>query len=213
MGKSTIGVMMETMGVPVHDSDAAVAYLLTRDSQARPAIACAFPHFEYPEIYEKKTYDLKRKELGDLVFNNDAHMQALESILHPLVRENQNEFIRAQKSKGRDIVCLDIPLLFETGAEQNVDYTMAVSAPDFIQRERVLARPKMSEEKFMAILERQMPDAEKCARSDYVIKTGLGRAHAMKALKIAMLDIRKKSGLLSEDDDNVNQNADHHLPE
>ena len=200
MGKTTIGTMMKTMNIPVHESDHIVHKLLQRSSIARPAIASAFPFFEHPEIYDKKTKDLKRKEFGDLIFNNDAHKATLESILHPLVQKSQNEFIRAEALKGRDIVCLDIPLLFETGAESRVDYTIVVSAPYFIQRERVLSRPKMSEEKFLAILEQQMPDAEKCARADYVIKTGLGRAHAMKSLRIALLDIRIKAGYIEDPD-------------
>lgn len=195
MGKTTIGTMMKTMNIPVHESDHVVHKLLQRSSIARPAIASAFPFFEHPEIYDKRTKDLKRKEFGDLIFDNDEHKATLESILHPLVQKSQNEFIRSQTLKGRDIVCLDIPLLFETGADRRVDYTIVVSAPYFIQRERALSRPKMSEEKFLAILEQQMPDAEKCIRADYVIKTGLGRASAMKELKsifLKLFDINKE---------------------
>lgn len=200
MGKTTIGTMMKTMNIPVHESDHVVHKLLQRNSIARPAIASAFPFFEHPEIYDRKTKDLKRKEFGDLIFNNDEHKATLESILHPLVQKSQNEFIRAETLKGRDIVCLDIPLLFETGSDSRVDYTMVVSAPYFIQRERALSRPKMSEEKFLAILEQQMPDAEKCTRADYIIKTGLGRAPSMKALKLALLDIRIKAGYIEDPD-------------
>lgn len=200
MGKTTIGSMMKTMNIPVHESDHVVHKLLQRNSIARPAIAAAFPFFEHPEIYDRKTKDLKRKEFGDLIFNSDKHKATLESILHPLVQKSQNEFIRSETLKGRDIVCLDIPLLFETGADSRVDYTIVVSAPYFIQRERALSRPKMSEEKFNAILEQQMPDAEKCTRADYVIKTGLGRAHAMKSLKLALVDIRIKAGYIEDPD-------------
>lgn len=200
MGKTTIGSMMKNMNIPVHESDHVVHQLLQRNSIARPAIAAVFPFFEHPEIYDKKTKDLKRKEFGDLIFNNDEHKATLESILHPLVQKSQNEFIRAETLKGRDIVCLDIPLLFETGADSRVDYSIVVSAPAFIQRERALSRPNMNEEKFIAILETQMPDAEKCTRADYVIKTGLGRAPAMKALKTALLDIRIKAGYIEDPD-------------
>ena len=200
MGKSTVGAMMQTMRIPVHESDHAVHKLLKRDSEARPAIAAAFPLYAFPDIYEKKTYDLKRKEFGELIFNNDEHRAMAESILHPLVQEDQKDFIRKSKLKGVDIVCLDIPLLFETGAEKRVDYTIAVSAPYLIQKQRVMERPNMTEEKFQSILERQLPDDEKCARADYVIKTGLGRAHAMKMLKNAINDIRIKSGLLPDPD-------------
>ncbi len=199
MGKSTLGAMMENMGVPVHDADEAVRILLKPKSEARPAIASAFPYFEFPNIYEKKTYNLKRKEFGDLIFSNNSHRENLEAILHPFVRKAQNEFIRAHSLKGRRIVCLDIPLLFETGGAQSVDYTITVSAPDFIQRERVLARPNMTEEKFNAILARQMPDAEKRTLSDYVIKTGLGRAQSMKELKGVIADINMIAATKSDD--------------
>jgi len=201
MGKSTIGAMMGTMNIPVHEADAAVHKLLKKDSQARPAIASAFPYFEYPEIYNRKTGEINRPAFGELIFNDDKNREILESILHPLVRKSQMEFIREYTLKGVDIVCLDIPLLFETGADQRVDYIITVSAPYFIQRERVLDRPNMSEEKFHAILERQMPDAEKCRRSDYVIKTGIGRAPAMQSLKTIITEIREKHFTLDVQDE------------
>ncbi len=190
MGKSTIGTMMKNMGIPVHEADTEVSYLLQRDSIARKAIAAAFPFFEFPQIYDKKTTNLKRNEFGDLIFNNDIYRQTLEEILHPLVHKSQNEFIREYTLKGYEIICLDIPLLFETGSQSRVDYTINVSAPYFVQRERALSRPNMNEEKFQAILTHQMPDAEKCSLSDYVIKTGLGHAHAMKELKQIITEIK-----------------------
>ncbi|MGH1403954.1 MAG: dephospho-CoA kinase [Alphaproteobacteria bacterium] len=183
MGKSTIGAMMRGMNIPVHEADHEVHALLKPDGGAYQAVVAAFPYFEYPNIYDRKTKLLKRKELGNLVFYDGAHRQTLESILHPLVRQAQDVFIRSFGLKGADMVCLDIPLLFETGAEKRVDYTVVVSAPYHLQRARVLERPGMSEKKFHAILERQMPDKEKCLHADYVIKTGLGRAYAMKELK------------------------------
>lgn len=198
MGKSTIGSMMKTMYIPVHESDHAAHKCLKRNHEARPAIAALFPHYEYPELYVKGTYNLKRKELGQLVFHNEYLRQELEAIIHPYVQEEQRDFIRKSKLKGRDIVCLDIPLLFETGAESRVDYTITASAPYLIQKQRVMDRATMSEEKFEQILERQLPDSEKCARSDYVIKTGIGRAHAMKQLKNIITDIKIKNGLLPD---------------
>ena len=193
MGKSTVGAMMNTLGIAVHDSDAVVHNLLQTESEARPAIAANFPYFDFPQIYEKKTYAINRRELGKLVFDNAELRERLEGILHPLVRKSQVEFIRQSQNKGLEMVCLDIPLLFETGAERRVDCTIVVSAPYFVQRARVMERPHMTEEKFQAILSRQMPDAEKCRRADYVIKTGLGRAHSMKMLKDVILDIREKT--------------------
>ena len=138
MGKSTIGNMMQNLHIPVHESDHAVHELLKPENPARKALAAAFPYYEYPEIYDRKTKALKRKEFGALIFNNDDLREKLESILHPLVQKAQNDFIRAEKSKGAKIVCLDIPLLFETGAEQRLDYTITVSAPAHIQRQRAL---------------------------------------------------------------------------
>ncbi len=193
MGKSTVGAMMKNMGIPVHEADFEVNKLLQAGSIARPAIAAAFPFFEHPELYDKKTKDLKRKEFSNFIFNNDEHRRTLESILHPLVRKSQNEFIRSSKLKGFQIICLDIPLLFETNAQERVDYTITVSAPYNIQRERALSRPNMNEAKFHAILERQMPDTQKCALSDYVIKTGLGHAYAMKELKAIIANIKSQN--------------------
>ncbi len=192
MGKSTIGAMMQNMNIPVHEADHAVHDLLQSDGDGYQGVVASFPYFDYPQLYDRKTKLLKRKALGDLVFNDSAHRTTLEAILHPLVREVQNKFIRSCTAKGVEMVCLDIPLLFETGAEQRVDYTIVVSAPYHLQRARVLDRPGMSEEKFLAILDRQMPDKEKCLRADYIIKTGLGRAHAMKDLCAAIDDIRQK---------------------
>lgn len=194
MGKSTAASMLEQLGVPVHDSDAEVHRLLAEDHQARIAIGAAFPYFKYFAIYGRKDKSgmrsIKRDKLGKLVFKKPEEREKLEGILHPLVRQKQNDFLRKQRSQGRDIVALDIPLLFETGADQNVDITMNVSAPAFIQHERVLARPNMNEEKFQNILARQMPDAEKSARADYVIPSGLGRAEMMKTLKQVIHDLR-----------------------
>ncbi len=201
MGKSTVGAMLHNMGVPVHESDHAVHDLLSDPrSPARPAIAAAFPLYEYPQIFDRKTKEINRTELGALVFNNQEHRETLEGILHPLVQIRQTDFIRAQMLKGRKMVCLDIPLLFETGAQNRVDYTFVASAPYDVQKSRALSRPNMSEEKFHAILDRQMPDGEKCVLADYVIKTGLSRAHTMKELKLALLDIRKKECLIPEEE-------------
>ncbi len=198
MGKSTVGAMMRTLSIPVHESDHAVHDLYKRKSPARAALAAAFPYYEFPQIYDRKTKDIKRKELGALVFKKPDLLEKLEAILHPMVQQSQQDFIRVNARKGVQIVALDIPLLFETGAEERVDYTITVSAPYFLQRERVLARPNMSEEKLQAILKTQMPDAEKCRRSDYVIKTGLGRAQTMRELKETLRDIHVCEGLIED---------------
>ncbi|MFK7838972.1 MAG: dephospho-CoA kinase [Bdellovibrionales bacterium] len=194
MGKSTAAGMLNTMGIPVHDSDAEVHRILSSDEQARLALAAQFPFYKYFSIYGRKnkngTRGFNRKRLGKLVFENSIEREKLERILHPLVRKSQNEFMRIQKNAGADIVALDIPLLFETGAEQNIDYAITVSAPAFIQKERVMSRPNMTEKKFQAILERQMPDDEKCARADFVIPSGLGKAKMMQSLKEIIYNLR-----------------------
>ncbi len=194
MGKSTVGAMMGVLGIPVHESDHAVHALLSEQyGQAYNAINAAFPIYEFRQIYNPKTKAINRKKLGALVFHNAQYRQTLESILHPLVRQRQEAFLREEKAKGCEMACLDIPLLFETNAQDRLDYTITVSAPFVIQKQRVLSRPNMSEDKFHAILERQMPDTQKCKLADYVIKTGLGRAHTMKTLKTTLMDIRQKS--------------------
>lgn len=191
MGKTTIASMLENLRIPVHDSDAAVHGFYAPDSFARPALAAAFPFFEYPQIYERKTKNMIRAELGKLVFSNPELRERLENILHPLVRKSQMDFIRQSAIKKRKMICLDIPLLYETGAQDRVDYVLVASAPYHVQRARVLARPTMTEEKFHAILSSQMPDREKCIRADYVIKTGLGRAYSFFALKKAIASIEQ----------------------
>lgn len=195
MGKSTIAAMLEKEGVPVHDSDAAVHTLMQPGGEAVPMIAEAFPVFKYPEVYDKKKNNIKpinRSKLGALVFaeGNEELLEELEDIVHPLVRKSQQDFIR--RHKKTEIVALDIPLLYETGAEQNVDYVLVVSAPYHIQRQRVLDREGMTEEKFEAILERQVSDQEKRARADFIVDTGLGHAHSMKQIKEILLGLRDK---------------------
>lgn len=196
MGKSTAAGMLGQMNIPVHDSDAEVHKLLSGDEQTRLALAAQFPFFKYFYIYGRKDKRgiraFNRKKLGKLVFDNPKERAKLEKILHPLVRQSQDEFIRIQRNAGADIVAMDIPLLFETGAEQRVDYVIVVSAPAFIQQERVLSRANMSVKKFRSILASQMPDAEKCGRANFVVPTGLGKAETMKALKKIVYDLRHK---------------------
>lgn len=196
MGKSTAASMLKKLAVSVHEADAEVHALLMPGSKAYKAVAAAFPYFEHPQIYSQKNKNgvriINRKKLGAVIFGDNKKRKKLESILHPLVRDAQNKFIRTQKNIGREIVALDIPLLFETGAEDRVDYIIVVTAPAHVQRARVLDRPGMDPKKFRAILKHQIPDREKRRRADYVVQSGLGRAQMMKELKTALQDIRKK---------------------
>lgn len=177
MGKSTAARMLADMGVPVHDSDAAVHELLGPGGAGVEPVAARFP-----AALDHKKKAIDRAALGRAVFDNPDERRALEALLHPLVQESQAAFIRAQKRAGRVMVALDIPLLFETEAENRVDVTIVLTAPPDIQRQRVLARPGMTAERFEKILASQMPDAEKRRRADFVVQTGAGMAHTRQAL-------------------------------
>ncbi len=196
MGKSTAAQMLQHLKVPVHDSDAAVHKALQPGETGMRAIFAAFPYFEYPQIYKRNKKGspriLNRSALGDVVFAKDEARSRLEKILHPLVHQDQVAFLRKHRAMGCRIVALDIPLLFEIGAEALCDYTVVVSAPAGIQRSRVLFRPGMSAEKLSGILQRQMPDGEKRARADFVVQTGLGRAVTMKQIRQVLHEIRSR---------------------
>lgn len=165
MGKSTTADLFREFHVPVHDADAAVHDLYGAEGVA--PVEAAFPGV---------TVDgrIDRARLGARVLDDDAAMKRLETIVHPLVRAREAAFLERARDEGARIAVLDIPLLYETGAEGRVDAVVVVSAPETVQRERVLARPGMTAEKFAAILSRQMPDSEKRRRADHIIDTGRG---------------------------------------
>lgn len=165
MGKSTVAAMLREAGVPVFDADAAVRAMQGPGGAALPAIEAAFPGTTGPD-------GLDRVKLGQAVFGDAAALARLEAIMHPMVRDAQAAFLATHAQTA--IVALDVPLLFEKGGWRQVDATMVVSAPADVQRERVLARPGMTAEKFAAILATQMPDAEKRARADFLVDTGCG---------------------------------------
>jgi dephospho-CoA kinase len=163
MGKSTVAQMLRDAGVPVFDADAEVRAMQGAGGAALAAIEAAFPGTTGPD-------GLDRQKLGEAVFADPAALARLEAIMHPRVRAAQEAFMAGHAAEP--IVALDVPLLFEKGGYQAVDATLVVSAPAEVQRARVLARPGMTPEKFDAILAKQMPDAEKRARADFVIDTG-----------------------------------------
>ncbi len=178
MGKSATAAMLRLLRIPVHDSDAAVHRALAPGGDAFRAVALAFP-----EAWDKKTHTINRTRLGEIVFNDTARRKTLEAILHPCVWLSQKKFILKHRRMGARKVVLDIPLLYETGAEKKCDAVISVTAPYFIQRLRVLRRPGMTEEKFLSILASQAPDAEKRRRADWVVNTGLGRAFVLEKLR------------------------------
>jgi dephospho-CoA kinase len=169
MGKSTAAGMFRYLGVPVHDADAMVHVLMAPDGAAFDPIGKAFP-----DIIKDGRID--RQALGKKAFSDPSVLKTLEGILHPLVQAREAAFLRNQRRLGRKLAVLDIPLLCETRGEKRCDAVAVVSAPAFVQRQRVLSREGMTDEKFSAILGKQMPDSEKRKRADYIIPTGLGRA-------------------------------------
>jgi dephospho-CoA kinase len=176
MGKSTAAGMLRAMGLAVHDADAAVHRLMARGGRAVPAIAGAFP-----EAVRDGAVD--RRALSARVFEDPEALRRLEAILHPKVRAEAHRFIDARRYRGDDLVVLDIPLLFETGGEQLCDAVAVVSAPSFVQEARVLTRPGMTRDKLAQIRAKQLPDAEKRRRADFVVPTGLGRLHSLRRLR------------------------------
>lgn len=165
MGKSATAAMFAEKGVPVHDADAAVHRLY--EGEAVAAIEAAFPG-------TTAGGKVDRGKLGERVLGNPEAMRKLEQIVHPLVRKAEEHFLADAKSRGAPVVVLDIPLLFETGAEKRCDAVVVVSAPAAVQRARAFERPDMTEEKFQAILAKQVPDVEKRARADFIVDSGHG---------------------------------------
>jgi len=172
MGKSTTADMFKARAIPVFDADAAVHELYR--GEAVTLIEAAFPG-----VVRNGAVD--RGLLGAKVFNNPEALACLEAIVHPLVRGKRDVFLRNMEAQGHRIVVLDIPLLMETQAAE-VDFILLVTAPESVQRERLLARPGMTNEKLTAILTRQMPDAEKRAKADFIIDTSLGLTAAEQAV-------------------------------
>jgi dephospho-CoA kinase len=174
MGKSTTAKMFAAQGVPVHDADATVHALY--EGRAAPLIEAAFAG----TVFEGK---VDRTLLSRHVMGKPDAMKQLEAIVHPLVREEEQLFLKNAEAAGHPFVLLDIPLLFETGGECRVDAIVVVTADPEVQRQRVLERPGMSEERFQAILQKQMPDADKRKRADFQIDTGRGMEAAEQSVR------------------------------
>lgn len=176
MGKSTAAAMLARMGVAVFGADACVHDLIGPGGGGVDAVARAFPG-------TRERAGISRAALGRAVFGDDAALARLEAILHPLVRAGEIGFIRRQVLQGRRLCALEIPLLFETHADALCDEVIVLTAPAFIQRARVLARPGMTPARLAAIRARQMSEQEKAARADFCIATSLGRRHTWRALR------------------------------
>jgi dephospho-CoA kinase len=182
MGKSTTATMFADLGIPVNDADAVVHDLYK--GEAVPLIEAAFPGTTKGGVVD-------RAALSRALAEKPTGFRTLETIVHPLVREREARFVEAHRAAGTALVLLDIPLLFETGGEGRVDKVVVVTCDPDIQRERVLARPGMTLEKFELILSRQMPDDEKRAKADYIIDTGAGLDSARTQVAAVVADLLK----------------------
>lgn len=174
MGKSTVAGMFAQLGVPVFDADAEVRAMQGPDGALLPAIEAAFAGSTGPE-------GVKRDALGKIVFADPDALARLENIVHPAVAAARAQFL--EDNADAPLVLFDIPLLFEKGLEGEADMIAVVSAPAEVQRQRVLVREGMTEEKFEDILALQVPDAEKRARADYLIDTGCPLEETLEAVK------------------------------
>jgi dephospho-CoA kinase len=183
MGKSATADLFRKLGVPVHDADATVHRLYR--GRAVPLIGKTFPGTVADGAVD-------RTKLGAAVLNSPERMKQLEAIVHPLVREEEENFLA--RVSALPIAVLDIPLLFETGGETRCDAALVVTAPAEVQRERVLARPGMTAEKFSAILAKQMPDANKRARAHFLVDTSRGFASAQAQVRSILVCLAGRPG-------------------
>jgi dephospho-CoA kinase len=185
MGKSTTARFFAEEGVPVHDADAAVHRLYAGDAVAPVEAA-------FPGTTSDGTID--REKLAARVVGDPAALKRLEAIVHPLVRREEERFLAAARKNGAKVAVLDIPLLFETGGDQRVDAVVVVTAPAEVQRARAFERPGMSEEKFAALLAKQLPDAEKRRRADFVVDTSQGFDSARAQVRAILREVETRAG-------------------
>ena len=187
MGKSTAAATLRRLGVRLFDADAMVHELLGPGGEAVEAVEALFPGAR------DETGAIDRRLVGQRVFGDPAALRRLEAILHPLVRRAETRFVGQARARRESLVVLDIPLLYETGAPDRVDYVLVVSAPARVQRERVMRRPGMTESRFASILRAQMPDREKRRRADFVVPTGLGRGLTFRRLRRVVAGLRHEN--------------------
>jgi dephospho-CoA kinase len=182
MGKSTTATLFAEAGVPVYDADAAVHRLY--EGEAAPAIEAAFPG-------TTENGKVDRNRLSARVVHDSAAMRKLEAIVHPMLGASRQKFLRDAEQSGAPVAVVDVPLLFETRGEKHVDAVVVVTTTAELQRERILARPNMTEEKLAAILARQMPDAEKRKRAHFVVDTSHGLDPVRERIKDILTEAAK----------------------
>jgi len=184
MGKSTTAAMFAEEGVPVYDADAAVHALYEPGGAAVVPIEAAFPGVTGPN-------GVDRAQLSHRVVGKPDELKRLEAVIHPLLGASRAAFFADAEARGADIVVLDVPLLFETGGEKAMDAVVVVTAPEHVQRQRVLERESMDEAKLDAILARQMHDAEKRARAHFIVDTSQGLDHAREQVRDILAALRR----------------------
>lgn len=189
MGKSTAAARFRANGIAVLDADAEVHRLYA--GPAVPLVEAAFPGTTGPA-------GVDRTKLAAAVLADPAGFKRVEAIIHPLVLEAERAFLRAEKARGATMAVLEVPLLLETGGDKRVDVVIVVSAPADVQRQRVLQRPGMTLEKLGQILLRQMPDAEKRTRADFVVDTGGALAETEAQIDRIIATLRTRSGTAFE---------------
>ena len=182
MGKSRTASFFAEQGVPVYDSDAAVHALYA--GEAAPMIESAFPG-------TTSDGQVDRAKLAARVVGDGAAFAKLEAIVHPLVAKARDAFITEAQARGAPVILLDVPLLFETGGERHCDAVVVVSAPLDMQRSRAFERPGMTEEKFAALVGKQIPDAEKRRRADFIVDTSQSFDHAREQVRDILQAIAK----------------------
>lgn len=185
MGKTTTAGLFADEGCPVFNADKAVHELYGKGGKAVPLIQAVFPDAVVDGAVD-------RARLGAHMRADPLNLKVLESFIHPWVEEMRQAFFDRSRKDNADIVVLDIPLLFETGGDKNVDVAVTVSAPAHIQKKRVMARPGMTEELFEMLLSRQLPDKEKRRRADFVLSTGVSIPETRKQVQDLVRKLRAK---------------------
>jgi len=188
VGKSRTAAFFAEQGVPVHDADAVVHALYA--SEAAPLIEQAFPG-------STAGGKVDRQKLADMVLGDAAALARLEAMVHPLVAAERDKFLAAAHARGAPVVVIDVPLLFETGGERGCDAVVVVSAPPEVQKQRAFERPGMTEEKFAALLAKQMPDPEKRRRADFIVDSSQSFDHTraqVRDILRAVAKMRTSSG-------------------
>ena len=184
MGKTETSKIFLSYGIPVYDADKAVHNLYGPNKKGSLAIKDIFPNC----INEDGS--VNREILSKEVLDNKEKIKSLEQIIHPLVAEDRKIFF--YENRNAKIIILDVPLLFETGGQKDVDYIIVVDAPDTVQKERVMARPNMTEEKFHKIISQQIPNHVKKQKADFIIDTSVSINHAKTQVKNIIEKINKR---------------------